>query len=106
MGVKSGRDVKYVTFVGAKSGEARDVKQQAQLEGWRLDGFTHPPLLLLPQPPNTSIGVHPINQRFCADFNSNTSPNKPEPVRFCATGCRVSDHDFFPDKADSTRKKD
>ena len=39
MGVKSGR-VKYVTFVGAKSGEALDVKQQAQLEGWGLDGFT------------------------------------------------------------------
>ena len=40
MGVKSGRGVKYVTFVGAKSGEALDVKQQAQLEGWGLDGFT------------------------------------------------------------------
>ena len=58
-GSQSGR-VKYVTFVGAKSGEALGVKQQAQLEGWRLDGFTHPPLLLLAQPPNTSIGVHPI----------------------------------------------
>ena len=54
-----------MTFVGAKSGEALGVKQQAQLEGWRLDGFTHPPLLLLAQPSNTSIafqciGVHPI----------------------------------------------
>ena len=36
------------------------VKQQAQLEGWGLDGFTHTLQLLLAQPPNTSTGLHPI----------------------------------------------